>query len=51
MLMLQTLGPEIIARLVGASDQPPLEWLLFGPSDEQAVAAEEELPPLLLAAE
>ncbi len=55
MIMLRTLGAELLARLMDADGEqrPDLSWLMFGPTDASFVLAAEEpdVPPRLLAAE
>jgi hypothetical protein len=51
-MVLRTLGPGLLARLIGGDDPPDTAWMLFGPTDAEVVEADNAPPDdLLLAAE
>lgn len=52
-MVFQAIGACALMRLMrlDRGDEPQTEWLLYGPSDPEVVEAEDQAPPLLLAAE
>ena len=50
-MVLRSFGAGLLARLIGGDRDEALgsAWLLFGPTDEEVVEAEETSPELLAA--